>query len=107
MAARRVLRAGGRHIDREHVGFIGLGSIGLATLRLLLQCLPHPAAITLCDVYAKRDLVREVVQQLSGDLGFRGALRVLESKASVPSDFYEATLVVGATNVPDILDVPS
>ena len=105
MAIGKSLRASGRELATERIGFIGLGSIGAGTLRLLLQCLPHPREIMLCDVYGKRDdlasLEREIVEQR----GFRGKVQVAVSTTGVPSAIYEATLIVGATNAPDVLDI--
>jgi hypothetical protein len=105
LAIRRILEEGGRDLARERVGVLGLGSIGVTTLRLMLACLPHPAAITLCDVYSKRNFLAMIRRELVHDLGFRGTVCILESQAEVPSAFYEATLIIGATNVPDILDM--
>ena len=42
-------------LAREHVGFLGLGSIGRAALELMLDRMPHPRALMLCDVAAKAD----------------------------------------------------
>jgi len=39
--------------------------------------------------------------------GFKGLVRVVETTASIPREFYEATLIVGATNVPEILNLQS
>src|SRR5262249_62076345 len=39
------------------------------------------------------------------ELGYRGPVRVLEARGGVPAGLYEVGLLVGATNVPDILDV--
>jgi|GEM_PF-4064864 len=40
----RVLGAGGRRMEEEHVALLGAGSIGTAILRLLLRTLPHRGA---------------------------------------------------------------
>ncbi len=105
MATRRIVEAGGRDLSQERVGFLGLGSIGGTALRLMLRCLPHPAEITLCDVYSKRESLEQTRQELHGEFGFQGAVRILESQAEIPAEFYDATLMIGATNVPDILDI--
>jgi hypothetical protein len=105
LAVRRALDEGGRTIAGEHVGFIGLGSVGLATLRLLLTCLPHPARLSLCDVFSKLDSLESLRRELEGELGYRGEVRLLASGHEVPAELYEASLIVGATNVADILDI--
>jgi amino acid adenylation domain-containing protein len=105
LAVRRALEEAGRDLAGEHVGFIGLGSVGVATLRLLLSCLPHPARLSLCDVYSKQETLESLRRELVDDLGYRGDVRLLASRQEVPDEFYEAGLIVGATNVADILDI--
>ncbi|HWO40214.1 MAG TPA: hypothetical protein VNO43_00225 [Candidatus Eisenbacteria bacterium] len=104
LATAKALRSAGRTMEQERLGVLGLGSIGLSTLELILRCLPHPNEILLCDVYDKQELLAEVQKRVKA-LGFGGTVRVLHSKADVPPEFYESTLIVGATNVPEILDV--
>ena len=103
----KILEVGSRNLTKEQVGFLGLGSIGVATLRLMLKCLPHPKEIILCDIYDKRDFLKSFHQELVQELDFQGVVRLLESRVVVPSAFYEATLIVGATNMPDVLDIIS
>jgi acyl carrier protein len=105
LAVRRALEEGGRALAGEHVGFIGLGSVGAATLRLLLSCLPHPARLSLCDVYSKQESLGALRRELSDELGYRGEVRLLASRHEVPAELYEASLIVGATNVAEILDI--
>ncbi len=105
LAIRRALEEAGRDLAGEHVGFLGLGSVGAATLRLLLSCMPHPARLTLCDVYAKQDSLSSLHRELIEELGYRGEVRKLASGREVPDGFYDASLIVGATNVADILDI--
>ena len=105
LAVRRALEEGGRALAGEHVGFIGLGSVGLATLRLLLSCLPHPARLSLCDVYSKQEILESLRRELSDELGYGGEVRLLASRHEVPAELYEASLIVGATNVAEILDI--
>jgi amino acid adenylation domain-containing protein len=105
MAIRRALEEGGRALENEHVAFVGLGSVGSATLRLLLACLPHPAELSLCDLFSKQGELRTLQEELTGPLGYRGRVNLLESTRAVPEAIYRATLIVGATNMPGILDV--
>ena len=105
LAVRRALEEGGRDLAGEHVGFIGLGSVGIATLRLLLSCLPHPARLSLCDVYSKRESLESLHRELVDVLGYRGEVRVLAAGHDVPAELYEASLIVGATNVAEVLDI--
>jgi hypothetical protein len=104
LTVRRILEESGRELKGERVGFLGLGSIGTAALRLLLRCLPHPAEIILCDIYSKLNSLESVRKGLVDELNFRGSVRVLETTAGVQDEFYNSTLIVGATNVPEVLD---
>lgn len=105
---RRLVEASGRGLPGECLGFLGLGSIGLSSLELILDRLPHPASILLCDLYLKRSLLEETRGRLREEHGYQGPVDIIESQAGrVPPDFYRSTCIVGATNVPGILDVPS
>jgi len=105
LAIKRILQESEREIAKERVGFLGLGSIGLSSLRLMLKCLPHPVEILLCDVYKKRTFLEDIEKEITNELGFGGTVRLLLADTEPPSDFYSATLMVGATNVPDILNI--
>jgi hypothetical protein len=105
LTVERILREGGKSLAEENVAFLGLGSIGYTTLRLLLRSLPHPKSITMCDVYSKLDHLKKVRDDLIHDLKFEGSIQIVESNGKVPREFYDAGLVVGATNVPDVLDI--
>jgi hypothetical protein len=105
MMIEKLLHEGGRQLSQECVGFLGLGSIGRTALYLMLSRLPHPARILLCDVYQKRQALAAVQGVLIHTFGFQGSIQIVVAQPDVPPAFYEATLIVGATNVPDILDV--
>ena len=87
LAVKKILQEGGRNLAQEQVGFLGLGSIGLTSLRLMLSCLPHPKSITLCDVYSKRDSLEKIRHELVRALGFRGLMRVVEARTEYPRNF--------------------
>lgn len=106
LTIRRILRESRRTMARERVGYLGLGSVGTSSLRLMLRCLPHPAELILCDLYSKRAALEEIKREMVHEAGFRGGVRIVEAHTDVPPAFYTATLIVGATNVPDILDIP-
>jgi acyl transferase domain-containing protein len=101
----RILQETDRDLVNEQVGFLGLGSIGMATLRLMLKCLPHPPSITLCDVFNKRSQLEALGGELRDTCGYRGELKIVVGQADVAPEIYDATLIIGATNVPNILDI--
>src|SRR3989338_10694187 len=105
LSIRRILEESGRNLAQEQVGFLGLGSVGLASLHLMVGSLPHPLEITLCDVYDKLNTLADIRRELVADFGFQGPVRISASAGEVPSELYDATLIIGATNVPDVLDV--
>lgn len=94
-----------RPLAKERVAFLGLGSIGLTSLRLMLQALPHPQTLLLCDLFHKYHDLQTLRAELVQEYGFRGDLQIVPVHQDLPPVVYEATLIVGATNVPDVLAV--
>jgi len=105
LTIKKICAAAGRNLSGEKVGFIGLGSVGISTLRLMLKSLPHPREIILCDVYNKRDFLAQIREELVTKLGFSGKVLIAASQAELPPEIYDATLIVGATNAPNVLDI--
>ena len=101
----RTIQNAGRRVDTERMAFLGLGSIGGAAIRLLLATGEHPRAIDLCDVFAKEADLTKLRRELLDYYDFAGEIRVLAAKGRTPDAIYDATTIVGATNVPDVLDV--
>eukprot|EP00994_Dinema_validum_P004780 NODE_284_length_2007_cov_134.879469_g195_i0.p1 GENE.NODE_284_length_2007_cov_134.879469_g195_i0~~NODE_284_length_2007_cov_134.879469_g195_i0.p1 ORF type:complete len:302 (-),score=27.36 NODE_284_length_2007_cov_134.879469_g195_i0:1072-1977(-) len=83
LTIQRVLKEAGRRLSDEKVAFLGVGSIGLATLRLMLKVLPHPKQITLCDLYTKQATLDSIAEECRGELGFKGVIRVATSQSQV------------------------
>ncbi|MDB5306278.1 MAG: polyketide synthase family protein, partial [Gemmataceae bacterium] len=100
-----MLEQAGRYPGWEHLAVLGLGSIGQSCLALLLDVLPHPRALTLCDVFAKQDEVTALARGLRERHGFRGPVQVLASDRGLPDGLYEATTILTAVSVPDVIDV--
>ncbi len=105
LTIRHALEEAGRDLAREHVGFLGLGSIGRTTLRLLLACLPHPAELSLCDLQSKEDDLLALRREIVEDLGYQGNVHVIMARRETPDALYRAKVIVGATNVPEVLDI--
>ncbi len=105
LSVEKILRESGRRLEDEQVGMLGLGSVGRAALRLMLRTLPHPRTLLLCDLREKRAVLEDVQQEIRADFGFTGEVRLLESSRQVPEAFYAASLILGATNTPEVLDI--
>jgi amino acid adenylation domain-containing protein len=105
LTIRKILQVSQRSLAQENIAFIGLGSVGMSTLYLMLRSLPHPAEITLCDVYNKLEFLQQVRQELVSNYGFRGQVWIATSTAGLSSEIYDKSLIVGATNIPNVLDI--
>jgi acyl carrier protein len=101
----RMLAESGRDLSQETVAFLGLGSIGLASLRLLLHTLGEPERILLCDLYRKRDHLGAIRRELIDAFGVTARIDTLETRDELPDEVYQASLIVGATSAAGILDV--
>jgi amino acid adenylation domain-containing protein len=100
---RLVHHEAGRDLAHETVAFLGLGSIGQATLRLMLRVLPHPKTLLLCDLHAHQ--LTHLAAQVTAE-GYRGKVVVLPaSGGQLPEAISRATTIVGATNIPNVLDI--
>ena len=102
---RNMLDRAGRYPGWEHLAVLGLGSIGRSCLALALDSLPHPRSLTLCDVFAKRDEANSLARSLREQHGYRGPVRVLASDRGLPDGLYEATTILTAVSVPEVIDV--
>jgi hypothetical protein len=67
--------------------------------------MPHPREIILCDVYARSGRLDAIRNELIADFQFQGAVQIAAVRGEIPADVYLASLIVGATNVPDVLDI--
>jgi predicted amino acid dehydrogenase len=105
LVVEKILEQSGRELSQEHVGILGLGSISETALRLMLKSHPHPKTIILCDLYSKLDVLEKLKHEIVADLGFKGTVHIAHSQVQAPAELYEATLIIGATNVPEVLDI--
>ncbi|KAF0247812.1 MAG: amino acid adenylation protein, partial [bacterium] len=105
MSIEKILKESGRDIRKERVIFLGLGSIGLTTLRLMLKCLPSPESITLCDIYSKVAMLKELKAQMKEQWGFENEVNIVESSKILPQEIYNGSLIIGATNVENLIEV--
>jgi hypothetical protein len=99
-----LLREVGRELKDETVMFYGVGSIGLGALELMLDVLPHPAELRLCDPYRSAQFFTELEQTLRLEHGYRGIIRIVGDRCDSADDFREVSVIVGATNVENVID---
>jgi hypothetical protein len=100
-----LLRQANRDLGNERVLFYGIGSIGLGALELMLDVLPHPQELHLCDPYRSAQFFVELEEMLRRDHHYDGAIRTNGSDRLGPETFYDASVIVGATNVENVIDV--
>ena len=93
-----------RDLSQESLGVVGVGSIGLASLKLILSVLPKPREVHLCDAYGVRKRLETVEQMILSEYGIHD-VHLHMADGSIPPSFYQSTLIVGATNVAGVLDV--
>jgi len=105
LTAISVSEAVGRRTHDGAIAFVGLGAIGTATLRLMLDRGAIPQRLILCDVPAKAGELEHLAEEIRSAFGYRGALDVVLAAGSVPPEIYQCRLIIGATNMPGVLDV--
>ena len=59
----------------------------------------------LCDVPAKADEIEQLAHEVRSVFGYRDILDVVLAAGSVPPEVYGCRLIIGATNMPGVLDV--
>jgi hypothetical protein len=99
-----ILATAEKKIEEQHVAFVGLGSIGRGTLDLMLEVIGKPKAITLCDFYGKNAQLETLRDQLLLS-GYEGEITIAKASGCLPEEVYAASLIIGATSVPGIIDV--
>ncbi len=87
----QILRDAGRALAHERLLCLGLGSIGLSSLRLLLQVAPHPHTIMLCDLAAKVPQLQAIGTELVEQYGFQGDVQIIPVQQTLPPAVYTAT----------------
>ncbi|MEM7145877.1 MAG: amino acid adenylation domain-containing protein [Verrucomicrobiota bacterium] len=99
-----VLEETGRDFAKEKVAFVGLGSIGKATVHLALETLPRPKEIILCDPYQKPEELEAIRDEILAT-GYDGEINIVVNGGGIPPEFYEASFIIGATSLPGALDI--
>ena len=105
LTVRAAIEATGRQVGDEAIAVVGLGAIGTATLRLMLDRELIPQRLVLCDVPAKAVELEQLAEEIRSAFGYQGTIDVVLAAGSVPSEVYQCRLIIGATNMPGVLDV--
>ncbi len=102
----RILDESGRNLTDEAVCILGAGSIGEAVVKLMLSVLPMPASIILCDLPAKSRSLLGLRAEIRKKYGISGEIKLAYSNGTkLPPEVYDSSLIIGATNVPDVLEI--
>ncbi|MDP8228961.1 MAG: amino acid adenylation domain-containing protein [Candidatus Electryoneaceae bacterium] len=105
LTIQKMLRETKRSFQDETVAFLGLGSVGSILLLSLLEVFPHPKKILLCDLFNQQQYLEDLSERIRTECQFKGQIEILYSQPYPPEQFYESRFIIGATNVPDILEV--
>jgi amino acid adenylation domain-containing protein len=105
LTAISVARAAARNLTNETIAFIGLGAIGSATLRLMSDRSIHSDRLILCDVPAKVRELKRLAGELRTAFGYRGDIEIVSAHGAVPGEVYRSKFILGATNVPGVLEI--
>mmetsp|Transcript_10377 Transcript_10377/g.24034 ORF Transcript_10377/g.24034 Transcript_10377/m.24034 type:complete len:1012 (+) Transcript_10377:2252-5287(+) len=96
----------GKNIKDEIVGILGLGAIGSTVLKLMLACGYTPKALLLYDPAFTQARWKALIHYIKNEYDFTGSIQVLQDDGyTVPEQFYDASFIIGATNVPNVLKV--
>ncbi|MEO9629276.1 MAG: amino acid adenylation domain-containing protein [Sulfitobacter sp.] len=109
MNVHAALSIAGLDMTRAKLGILGCGGVGLQVLRILLsgRVGPVPEAVLLTDPWLDtKEALPRLIQQLREETGYRGPIDAAPIVNGFPCErFYECTVIVGATNVPNVLNV--
>jgi amino acid adenylation domain-containing protein len=102
----RLLNESGRDISKEAIGVLGLGSIGSTVIQLLLRVGHHPESILLCDIQNKKPYLEKLKSILLDKYDYKGSVQIAcANSEGLPKVLYESSMIIGATNVADVLDI--
>ena len=105
LAVEKMLATTGRRIDDLRVAFLGLGSVGKSVLELMLDRMPDLHEIMLADLFTNENAIELFGQEMIKKYPHFKKADIILSESGVSKRIYEADLIIGATNVPDLIDV--
>jgi amino acid adenylation domain-containing protein len=101
----RALLESDRTFEEERLAILGAGSVGRATLELLLSLGRRPGSLILCDVPSRQDQLEEYRDTLRYRFPYNGEITILRATPAPDPRFYDASFVIAATSSPDVVDV--
>ncbi len=99
----KVLKEIGLCIENLNIAVAGFGSIGQASLNLLLNKLGEPASIKIADLSSQIPALSKPLEKIKNN--YKGKLSLIEIESEIPDEFYLADLIIGASSQGEILDV--
>jgi hypothetical protein len=93
----------GRSIEREDVGFLGVGPIGGGLAELVVSEWSPPRSMTLCDFAASATRTEAVRGRVLDRSGVEAAMHHIGGRA--PDELYACTTIITTTNAVHALDV--
>ncbi|MCB1089500.1 MAG: hypothetical protein KDM63_20850, partial [Verrucomicrobiae bacterium] len=87
-----MLQQAGRDMAKETLAVVGLGSIGHGTLLLMLNVLPHPKRLILCDPYQNDEQLARVRDEVRA-AGYSGDVDIVANGGALPPEVYGASFV--------------
>jgi predicted amino acid dehydrogenase len=99
----RVIVETGFDLSRARVGVVGFGSIGRASLDLLLKRIGRPRSVVICDLASQLPRIRRSVDAMRRH--YTGEVEIVAAGAEgLPAPLYEADLIIGASTSGPVLD---
>jgi amino acid adenylation domain-containing protein len=105
LSAIAAAQAAQRDMQHETIAFVGLGGIGAATLRLLLDQAIHPSALLLCDLPARQSELERLADEVRTDAGYRGDIEVALANGAIPAQVYGSRFIIGGASFPGVLEI--
>jgi predicted amino acid dehydrogenase len=91
------------NLENLTLGIAGFGSIGQASLNLLLREAGKPRDLIIADLASQMQSLRKPIKELS--LQYNGPIELVEVEHAIPEAFYRADLIIGASSNGRVMDV--
>jgi amino acid adenylation domain-containing protein len=101
----KMLATSERKIEELKVAFLGMGSVGKSVLELMLDLMPDLQGVMLADLYLNEKEIEKFAKHMMDTHSHLKNVKLLLSEGGIREEIYDADLIIGATNVPDLIDV--